>query len=262
MRYRAKTGVGDKTIKDSKGGVWEYIDKKSYRTLEETEQKIYGDFRKKDSHDAQRQLIGIDENGHRYSIGVYRYSPHLGWSQTVGGYIPITVQAEERERNGYVRIIKPALLKPLLAAMAILIAALAVFLAWYIPNSREKVPNLDEAAVAYHIEGMVNDDPSQIMIPSLATMTLTEGQTEVEYVLFNPEGNPCYFSYQMVLSDTGETLYESGLIEPGTAVINWSLNRSLEAGTYQAEMRISTYSAEDVNTQMNSGVVTFTVEVT
>ena len=262
MRYRARKAVNGKTIKDSRGGAWRYIGKKEYRTLEETEKKIYGDFRKKDSQDAERRLVGTDKSGNSYSIGIYQYSSSLSWTQTVGGYIPITVQTEEGERNGFVRVIKPARLKPLLAVLAVLIATLTVFLAWYIPNNSEKIPGLDEAAVAYHIEGMVNEDPSRIMIPSLTTMALPAGQTEVEYVLFNPEGNPCYFRYQMVLSDTGETLYESGLIEPGTAVINWSLDRSLEPGTYEAEMRISTYSIDDVDTQMNSGVVSFTVEVT
>lgn len=261
MRYRARKAVNGKAIRDSRGGVWEYIGKKEYRALEETERKIYGDFRKKGSQDAERRLVGTDDSGNKHSIGIYRYSSSMGWTETVGGYIPIAVRTEEGEQNGYVRVIKPALLKPLLAVLAVLIAALAVFLSWYIPNNREKVPGLDEAAVAYHIEGMVNDDPSRIMIPSLTTMTLDAGQTDVEYVLFNPEGNPCYFRYQMVLSDTGETLYESGLIEPGTAVINWDLGRGLEPGTYQAEMRISTYSTDDIDTQMNSGVVSFTVEV-
>ena len=263
MRYEVKKGVSEKRIEDEKGCQWEYIEKSEYQKLGEEEQKIYGDFQKKDSRDAQRQLEETDENGTIVqSIGIYRYSTNLGWTKSVGGYIPIKVLTEEGEQNGYIRIIKPSVLKPLLAALAVLLAAAAVFLAWFIPNMGSKVLGLDEAAVAYHIEGLVNNDPSQIMLPGLGNMQLTAGQTHVEKVLLNPEGNPCYFRFQLVLKDTGETLYESGLVEPGKAIVNFDINRPLEAGTYQAEMHINTSSLEDVETPLNNGVVAVTLEVT
>ena len=196
----------EKTIQDEKGNLWGYITKKEYQALGEEQKKIYGDFKAKDSQDAQRQLVNANADGGVNSIGLYRYSTNLGWTQAAAGYIPIRVQTEEGVSTGFVRVIKTSVLKPLLAALAVLLAAVAVFLAWYIPNMANKVPGLDQAAVAYHIEGLVNQDPSQIMIPGLGNMQMTAGQTHVEKVLLNPEGNPCYFQFKLVLKDTGETL--------------------------------------------------------
>ena len=73
MRYTARKGESQKRIKDSKGREWEYIGKKEYQGLEDEEKRIYGDFRKKDSMDAQRQLLNTDEGGVEYNIGIYRY---------------------------------------------------------------------------------------------------------------------------------------------------------------------------------------------
>lgn len=260
MRYTARKGEGQKRIKDSKGREWEYISKKEYQGLEDEEKRIYGDFRKKDSMDAQYQLLNTDENGAEYSIGIYRYRTSLGYTQAVGGYIPVTVQTDKGEQRGYVRILKASILKPLLIVLTVL-AAVAIFLVWYTMNSGEEVPGLDEAAVAYHIEGLSNEDPSRIMIPGMGTIHLAPGETQVDHVLLNPEGNPCYFQFRLVLTDTGETLYESGLVEPGKAILDFNLDRGLETGTYQAEVQISTFSVDDVETQLNNGVVAVTLEV-
>ena len=262
MRYSVKKGVSKKRIKDEYGSQWEYISKKEYQAQEEGEKKIYGDFRKKDSQDAQRQLEAADKNGNTVqSIGIYRYSANPGWSKTVVGYIPISAETEKGKQNGYIRIIKTSVLKCLLAYLAVLAAAVAVFLAWYIPNRAPDGPDLDESAVAYHIEGVANSDPNQIMLPGLGTIKLTTGQTHVEKVLLNPEGNPCYFQFRLVLKDTGETLYESKMVEPGKAIVEFDINRALEAGSYEAEVRIDTRSLEDAETPLNGGVIAVTLEV-
>lgn len=263
MRYSVKKGVSKKRIKDEYGSQWEYINKKEYQAQEGAEKKIYDDFQKKDSQDAQQQLEAADVYGNTVqSIGIYRYSATPGWSKTVVGYIPISVETEKGKQNGYIRIIKTSVLKRSLVCLAVLIAAIAVFLVWYIPNRAPKTPDLDEAAVAYHIEGMVNSDPNQIVLPGLGTMELATGQTHVEKVLLNPEGNPCYFQFRLVLKDTVETLYESGLVEPSKAIVAFDINRALEAGSYEAEVQIDTRSLEDAETPLNGGVIAVTLEVT
>ena len=99
MWYSVKKGVSKKRIKDEYGSQWEYISKKEYQAQEEGEKKIYGDFRKKDSQDAQRQLEAADKNGNTVqSIGIYRYSANPGWSKTVVGYIPISAETEKENR--------------------------------------------------------------------------------------------------------------------------------------------------------------------
>lgn len=90
-----------------------------------------------------------------------------------------------------------------------------------------------------------------IEIPGYPSLYIGAGETEVSAILENPEGNPCYFVYELVLSDSGESLYRSGLILPGQAISGFTISRGLSAGEYDAVLRVSTYSLEDGTTPMN-----------
>ena len=74
--------------------------------------------------------------------------------------------------------------------------------------------------------------------------------------LLNPEGNPCYFTFELVLTDTDEVLYTSKQVEPGQMIANITLNRALPAGQYNAELRITTASLQDGNAMNGANVVT------
>ena len=76
--------------------------------------------------------------------------------------------------------------------------------------------------------------------------------------LMNPEGNPCYFTFEIVLSDTGESIYKSAMVEPGKTISNVKLNHSLSAGEYKAVIKISTSSLTD-GTAMNGANVETTI---
>lgn len=61
----------------------------------------------------------------------------------------------------------------------------------------------------------------------------------------NPEGNPCYFTFEIVLTETAETIYTSKMVEPGKAITEVELTRALEPGEYLAVLKITTASLED-----------------
>lgn len=63
----------------------------------------------------------------------------------------------------------------------------------------------------------------------------------------NPEGNPCYFTFQLVLKDSGEVLYESKQVPPGEAITTATFSKALDAGEYAAELRITTASIVDLS---------------
>ena len=63
----------------------------------------------------------------------------------------------------------------------------------------------------------------------------------------NAEGNPCYFTFQLVLKDSGEVLYESKQVPPGEAITTATLSKALDAGEYAAELRITTASIVDLS---------------
>ena len=95
-----------------------------------------------------------------------------------------------------------------------------------------------------------------IRIPGYPTITIKAETTDVEMNLMNPEGNPCSFVYEIVLSDTEEVLYTSEAIAPGETITNVTLSRALPAGEYDAVVRISTMSLEDGSSMNGANVNT------
>ena len=84
----------------------------------------------------------------------------------------------------------------------------------------------------------------EIALPGYEKIRLPANTQKVGIVLPNPTGNPCHFRFTMILSETGEILYRSGLIPPGMAVTEITLTRALEVGNYKLTIQIE---ATDVN---------------
>lgn len=95
-----------------------------------------------------------------------------------------------------------------------------------------------------------------IKIPGYPSITLPANQQEVTVALLNPEGNPCYFTFALVLKDTGEVLYTSKLVPPGQVISSITLSRALPAGEYNAVIRISTTSLKDGSAMNGANVET------
>lgn len=95
-----------------------------------------------------------------------------------------------------------------------------------------------------------------IKIPGYPSISLPADKQDAEVALLNPEGNPCYFTFELVLTDTDEVLYTSKRVEPGQMIINITLNCALPAGQYNAELRITTASLQDGSAMNGANVVT------
>ena len=109
-------------------------------------------------------------------------------------------------------------------------------------------PNLDSNASETASNDGNNeeaDKPEGIRIPGYPEMNLE-----------NPAGNPCYFTFELVLKDTNETLYTSKMVEPGKAITNVTLSHGLEKGEYPAVIKISTVSLEDGSAMNGANVET------
>ena len=91
------------------------------------------------------------------------------------------------------------------------------------------------------------------------SITVDAGKDNVTMNLFNPEGNPCYFTFEIVLSDTGETIYKSDMVEPGKAITNVKLQHPLATGEHNAVIKISTASLTDGKTMNGANVETVLV---
>ena len=95
-----------------------------------------------------------------------------------------------------------------------------------------------------------------IKIPGYPSITLPADQQTVNMALLNPEGNPCYFTFELVLKDTGETLYKSKLVPPGQAITEITMSKALSAGEYDATIKITTTSLEDGSAMNGANVET------
>ena len=95
-----------------------------------------------------------------------------------------------------------------------------------------------------------------IKIPGYPSITLPKDQKTVNVALLNPEGNPCYFTFEIVPKDTGESLYKSKLVPPGKAITEITMSKALPAGEYNATIKITTTSLEDGSAMNGANVET------
>lgn len=93
-----------------------------------------------------------------------------------------------------------------------------------------------------------------IQIPGYTSITIAANTTNVKMALLNPEGNPCYFKFEIVLKDTGETIYESQYVPSGKTINDVTITHGLSAGEHPATIKISTV-ALDQKTPLNGANV-------
>lgn len=95
-------------------------------------------------------------------------------------------------------------------------------------------------------------DPGNIIIPGYSELRMHADTNLLKSVWLNSEGNSCYLRFTLSLADTGETLYQSGLIAPGMAVEESILTKTLSRGEYSAVILIEAFSLSDDPIPLNS----------
>lgn len=108
------------------------------------------------------------------------------------------------------------------------------------PGIHDSLPNED-----------TDNGSKSIQINGFTDWSLPSGKTEnLPIILENPEGNPCYFTFSIVLSD-GTVLYESKQVPPGNLISSVTINQPLSEGQYDAIVVITTNDIE-TGASMNS----------
>ena len=105
-----------------------------------------------------------------------------------------------------------------------------------------------------------------VAIPGWGTIRIAADQTDVEVDFYNPEDNKGYYylTYEILLPDEEsedgyETIYASGLIQPGDHVRNITLEHPLEAGEYEAVIHVQPYAIEDETPTNNANFDTIII---
>lgn len=203
---------------------------------------IIGDIRDNKGENSESTL-----NYENQFIGISPYISKLKSNEYCVGYIP--VDSEDSEHS-YIRIVKKTNRKLLLFLILLLLGLLFFAGGNMLKNYK---PDLDENAISYHIEGLENKDPENISIPLFGKVNIDSETMKSTVNLANPKGNPCYFRYSIVIKDGNIAVYESDLIEPGTAIPGFKLNKKLDKGSYPSSIIVETYSLKDHSVKMNGG---------
>lgn len=148
--------------------------------------------------------------------------------------------------------------KPLLAVFSIgfsLLLAGGIFFGIWIGKDRFDPWEIDPNAKDYESIHTNNSSSESISIPGYADVVLPSGQKNVQMVLLNPQGNPCYFRFTLTLKESGEQIYVSGLVPPGQAITDLRLSRPLEKGKYTMCVVIECFSLDESHTPMNGANV-------
>lgn len=127
---------------------------------------------------------------------------------------------------------------------AVIIAGLIYFMKLKGGSDSAFKPDLDSNAKTQTADD-TGEKPTGIRIPGYPSITIEADKKDVQMNLMNPEGNPCYFTFEIVLNDTDETIYTSKMVEPGKAITEVTLDKALAAGEYPATIKITTASLTD-----------------
>lgn len=238
----------DKSFKDRSGVKWQFFSKKAARKMNLLgNHDVLGDYFIK----VQKNTMGSLNNAEDM-LFFSRSEKLSSMRYSVAGYM-VCGQGDEK----LIRVVKRNFrLAALIIAILLLLALIGGFLFW----QSHMGPVFEDEAIAYKMpDGTKNEDENKIMIPGYGDLTMQANTDELYAALVNPEGNLCNFQYSIVLTDSNETLYESALIRPGTAVTNVKLNRKIRRGTYDIQVVVKAYDLEDYEKQLNGGVVETTL---
>ncbi len=137
----------------------------------------------------------------------------------------------------------------IIAALCVVIVGLVGYILFVKNNDNNDnnsfKPNLDSNAGDINSQESSSESQKGIKIPGYPSITIAADKEDVVMNLMNPEGNPCYFTFEIVLKDTNETIYKSDMVEPGKAISNVKLSHGLSAGEHKAVIKISTAALTD-----------------
>ena len=97
-----------------------------------------------------------------------------------------------------------------------------------------------------------------VAVPGWSSITIPANQQTVSVDFYNPEANEglYYLTFKLILSNTGEVLYESNAVPPGKHIQTITLSRALPAGTYDAVVHVQPYRMSDETPANNADMKT------
>lgn len=212
-------------VKKYKGKEIRYISKRRFKSLGLKKEEVRGFFSTRKAKTEQTIVC----NGIPFDLREKRKC------RRIVGYV-------KGEDGGFYAMTAPPLL-PFLFLFLLLSFLLLFFLLSNISNQSVKepwTPVIDSGIYDTLTDGDTDISSQSIQINGFTDWSLPAGKTEnLPISLENPKGNPCYFTFSIVLSD-GTVLYESKQVPPGNCISSVTINQPLDEGEYTAELVIHT----------------------
>jgi len=129
-------------------------------------------------------------------------------------------------------------------------AALAVTAAIYLPTNTAApgYVSIDDEAIpiAQPANNNTNDERENgfYLIPYIDEATMQTGTTATDLILKNPTGNGCDLAFEILLAETGETLFESQQVKPSWKIESVEFKRPLNEGEYEAVLKVKVYNPD------------------
>ncbi len=150
------------------------------------------------------------------------------------------------------------LTKAWIAILAVVVVALSGAMIGFgmLINERKNDPwRIESGLTDYGDFSPSNGASDQIVIPGYGDVLLEADTRDVMLVLPNPASNPCYFRFSILLKESHEVIYSSGLVPPGKAIEALTLKRDFPKGDYPAVIQIETFSLDRSRTPLNGANV-------
>lgn len=175
----------------------------------------------------------------------------------IKGYIKL-----KDTENKYIAITSNSILPWLLILLALLLLILISILSFcnkQHPGSPIFRPNIEHNTGAN--EETQENEARGIQVRGFTTWSIPANTSKnLSIPLENPEGNPCYFSFEILLSDTGEVIYSSDMVPPGEKISRINITREFDAGDYPATIKIKTNELI-TGKEMNSPAIQIIIHV-
>ncbi|WP_343207846.1 hypothetical protein [Anaerolentibacter hominis] len=142
-----------------------------------------------------------------------------------------------------------------LIIIILLLLAVTAGVVWYLLRDKKQEDKMEANAVVgtmpgksnEEIEAELNRQVSEKMIAFTinANPVYEDGKAKGNILFENPQSNDKYTKLEVFRDDTGDLIYETGLLEPGSYVPEAELEKPLKKGEYACTAYIHGYRISD-----------------
>lgn len=151
----------------------------------------------------------------------------------------------------------------MLALVAVLLT-IAIALAYSLFNENKDLMGVDSSAVDWNGKRKAESksDSDSIAIPGFSELSFVANERNQQVNFFNPEVNDCYFKLTL-LTENGETLWTSDLIEPGKGLYSIELLQDLPEGQHDnAVLKYECFTLDEDQSPLNGSEINLTIQAT